>query len=273
MASLTNKTILGAAVAAATALALAAPASAGDLFGRRDHGGSIKDAPVEAPKRRCEFSMNVAGTNDYVFRGISQSDNDPAFQGGADMGCGLFYAGVWGSTVDFGENDFNQSIAPYEVDLYAGIKPTWRDLTFDFGVIYYAYPNAHDAGGEFNYVELKGGVGGSWNNFSLGGTLFWSPDYFGETGDTLTLEGTVGYEFRKVGFFTPSVSALIGTTQYLDNDSAGLDYVYWNAGFTLGVEQLSFDFRYWDTDLSASDCGFTNLCDSRFVFTAKVALP
>jgi uncharacterized protein (TIGR02001 family) len=270
MASLTNKTILGAAVAAATALAFAAPASAGDLFGRRDHGGSIKDAPVEAPKRRCEFSMNLAGTSDYVFRGISQTDNDPAFQGGADMACGLFYAGVWGSTVDFGENDFNQSIAPYEVDLYAGIKPTWRDLTFDLGVIYYAYPNAHDAGNEFDYVELKGGVSGTWNKFTLGGTLFWSPEYTGEVGDTLFAEVSAGYEFRAIGPFTPSISALFGHGEFYDADA---DYNYWNAGVTLAVEQLSFDFRYWDTDLSASDCGFTNICDARFVFTAKVALP
>ena len=134
MASLTTKTLMGAAVAVLSVSTLAIPASAGDLFGRHE-AGSIKDAPVEAPKRRCEFSINVAGTTDYVFRGISQNGEDPAAQGGADMSCGIFYAGVWGSTVDF---------APYEVDLYGGIK---KDLGFaevDLGVIYYAYPGADD---------------------------------------------------------------------------------------------------------------------------------
>jgi uncharacterized protein (TIGR02001 family) len=273
MASLTNKTILGAVVAAATALALAAPASAGDLFGRRD-GGSIKDAPVEAPKRRCEFSINAGGTSDYVFRGISQSDENFAFQGGGDATCGLFYAGLWGSTVDFGENDYNQSIAPYEVDLYAGIKPTWGPLTFDLGVIYYAYPGAHDGPAEFNYVEIKGGVSGTWRNFALGGTLYYSPDYFGETGTTVTYEGSVAYEFRKVAMFTPSISGVIGTTQFYDNAGDGLDYTYWNAGLSLGLEQLSFDFRYWDSTGDDNNfCGVEGLCDERFVFTVKVALP
>lgn len=274
MTFFTSKTILGAAVALVSAVALAAPASAGDLFGRRD-GGSVKDAPAAEPARRCSFSMNIGGTTDYVFRGISQTLEDPAAQGGVDATCGMFYAGVWASTVDFVEGKPNPGDANYEVDLYAGIKPTWGPLTFDLGVIYYAYPNAKDdipvlGIGEFDYFELKGGVSGTWNNFSLGGTLFWSPDYFGETGDTLTSEGTIGYTFNAIGPVTPSVSALIGHTEYFDDAFDDLSYTYWNAGFALAVDKFTFDFRYWDTDVSGG-CG--GICDERFVFTAKVALP
>lgn len=243
-------------------VALAAPASAGDLFGRHD-GGSVKDAPAEEPKRRCDFSINAAGTSDYVFRGISQSGEDIAAQGGADLACGMFYAGVWGSGIDF---------APYEVDFYAGIKPTWGPLTFDLGVIYYAYPGAHDGDAELDYVELKGGVSGTWNKISLGGTLFWSPEYTAETGDTLTIEGTAGYELPAWGPVTPTISGLIGTTQFLDYDE--LDYTYWNAGLALAIDKFTFDFRYWDSTGDDNNfCGDKGLCDARFVFTAKIALP
>ncbi|MGD9667772.1 MAG: TorF family putative porin [Hyphomicrobiaceae bacterium] len=276
MTFLTSKTILGAAIAAVSAVALAAPASAGDLFGRRD-GGSVKDAPAEAPKRRCDFSMNIGATSDYVFRGLSQNLEDPAAQGGVDATCGMFYTGVWASGVDFYPGNDQAGDATVEVDFYAGIKPTWGPLTFDLGVIYYWYPGANDGGWqgpELDYVELKAGASGTWNNFSLGGTLFWSPDYTLETGNTITLEGTVGYTFRAIGPVTPSVSALIGTTQFLDTAGDGLDYVYWNAGFTLAVDKFSFDFRYWDTDSNGTDfCADKGICDERFVFTAKVALP
>ncbi len=261
--------ICTAAVAASALFAAVAPASAGDLFGRRD-GGSIKDAPAEEP-RRCSFSFNVGGTTDYVFRGISQTQEDPTVQGGADATCGMFYAGVWASGVDFvkGKGGPGSGDASIEVDLYAGIKPTWGPLTFDLGVIYYAYPSANDApGAELDYVELKGGVSGTWNNFSLGATLFWSPEYTGETGDVLTAEGTIGYTFAAIGPVTPTINGLVGTVQSLDSGSLQADYTYWNAGLALAVDKFTFDFRYWDTDLSNN-----GLADERFVFTAKVTLP
>lgn len=267
MAKFTKSLLCSAAMAATALVAVAAPASAGDLFGRRD-GGSIKDAPAEEP-RRCSFSMNVGGTSDYVFRGITQTLEDPAIQGGVDATCGMFYAGVWASSVDFGGDLVNA-----EVDLYAGIKPTWGPLTFDLGVIYYAYPGADDPGVEFDYVELKGGVSGTWNNFSLGGTMFWSPDYTLETGNTLTLEGTAGYTFSAIGPVTPTISALIGTTQFLDSAFDNLDYTYWNAGLALAIDKFTLDFRYWDSNGGPGDfCGVSDLCDERFVFSAKVTLP
>ena len=53
--------------------------------------------------RKFTYSFNIGGTSDYVFRGVSQSDNEPALQGGADIGWGILYAGVWASMVDFDE--------------------------------------------------------------------------------------------------------------------------------------------------------------------------
>lgn len=277
MATISTKSILGAVVAALSLTAVAAPASAGDLFGRREKAGSIKDAPAEEPKRLCSFSMNIGGTTDYVFRGISQSYEDPAAQGGVDATCGMFYAGVWGSKVDFvrPNSPYDDGDANLEVDLYAGIKPTWGPLTFDLGVIYYWYPGADDLpGAELDYVELKGGVSGTWNNFSLGGTLFWSPEYTGELGSAITLEGTAGYTFKAIGPVTPTLSALIGTTQFQDSAGDGLDYVYWNVGLALAIDKFTLDFRYWDTNSNGNDfCTIADNCDERFVFSAKVTLP
>ena len=75
-------------------------------------------------------------------RRLADFDNDPALQGGADIGWGILYAGVWASRVDFDD----APPANAEVDWYGGIKPTWNSpfgtINFDFGAIYYTYPGS-----------------------------------------------------------------------------------------------------------------------------------
>ncbi len=113
--------------------------------------GSIKDAPAK-PEREFTYSFSITGTSDYVFRGVTQTDGDPTIQGAINVGYGIFYAGIWASGVDFGDD------ADIEADYYAGIKPTWGKATFDFGVIYYDYPGYDAVNNEA--LELKAGVSG-----------------------------------------------------------------------------------------------------------------
>lgn len=248
-------------------------------------GGSIKDEPVEE-KRRCSHSFNIGVTSDYMFRGISQSVqsiNDeiaPAVQGGADLTCGIFYAGVWASTIDFGLTPDN---ATTEVDFYAGIKPTLGKATFDLGVIYYWYPGSTNLLNEIDYVELKAGVSMPlMDKLTAGATVFYSPDYTFETGNVVTLEGTLAYELPAWGKVTPSISALVGYQRGSDNTyftnalATDDDYLYWNAGLSLAIDKITLDFRYWDTDIgsdAAGICGNADLCDARFVASAKITLP
>ena len=175
------------AAASALSAALAVGPALADGPSRR---GSIKD-PVEAPApRACALSANVALATEYVFRGISQTAEGPAIQGGFDATCGMFYAGVWASNLDWGGVGGND-VANIEMDLYAGIKPKTGRITWDLGVIYYAYPNSIDfTGFDNNYVEIK--VGGSaeiWKDGTLGVTVFFSPDYQYETGQRLDHRG------------------------------------------------------------------------------------
>ena len=272
--------LLGAAGAALIALSGAALADG--------YEGSVKDAPAEEA-RKFTYSFSITGTSDYVFRGISQTDNDPTIQGALNVGYGIFYAGVWASGLDF--ESFGND-AEIEADWYAGIKPTWGPLTFDFGIIYYSYPNSNffiapiaGIGPDLDYVEYKAGVSGSpFTNATVGAAVYYSDDTFASAGETWTFEGTAAYTFHTVGPFTPTIG---GTLGYVDAQDAiylaynGFDsYTYWNVGLALAVEKITFDFRYWDTDgaanaistLPAGTCG-NSLCDERFVFSATVALP
>jgi uncharacterized protein (TIGR02001 family) len=252
-------------------------------------------------ERKFTYSFNIGATNDYVFRGVSQNHEKPSVQGGIDLGYGIAYFGLWASNIDFGRNlDGPGGFAgtkqvSTEVDIYGGIKPTLGPATFDLGVIYYAYPGANDKGAAKNqvenqdYVEIKGGVSGAFiptlPKLTLGGTVFYSPEYQGKQGSVWTLEANAAYELPAVGPITPTISALVGA-QY--GDSSGKigvlpvgkfnlgngsdDLTYWNAGITLAVEKFSFDFRYWNTDISNANnfCNGSFLqCDERFVFLGK----
>lgn len=239
-------------------------------------GGSIKDEPAPAG-REFAWSFNIGGTTDYVYRGISQTWEDPAVQGGVDFTYGSFYIGTWASLVKFAPHQ-DDSIADAEVDFYAGFKPEWRGVTFDFGVIYYTYPAANDSSAELNMVELKAGASGSpITDLTIGGIIYYSPEYTGETGEVWTFEGTAGYQFRQIGMFTPTLGGTLGYQMGdrgdLDIDGFGdKDYFYWNVGLALAVDKMTFDFRYWDTDIGTANggmCADTKLCDERFVFSAK----
>jgi uncharacterized protein (TIGR02001 family) len=251
--------------------------------------GSVKDAPVDEG-RKFTYSFSITGTSDYVFRGISQTDNDPTMQGAINVGYGIFYAGVWASGLEF--ESFGND-AKMEADWYAGIKPTWGPLTFDFGVIYYTYPGESyfvtPPLGDLNYLEYKAGVSVTpFTNATLGATVFYSDDSFASTGEVWTVEGTAGYTFHAIGPFTPTISGVLGHVESEDPAYLGFNgfdsYTYWNVGLALAVEKLTFDFRYWDTEgaenavstSGAPPAGFTcvnDYCGERFVFSATVALP
>ncbi len=253
---------LAKSIAGAMALAfLAGPAAAGGL----------KDEPAPGG-RMLAWSASFAVTNDYVFRGFSQNSGNAAAQGTFEVTYGLLYANVFASNVDFGD----PPSANYELTFAAGIKPVLGPITFDLGVIYYTYPRAKDSGAELDFFEVKAGASFSpWKDGTLGGTVYYSPEYTGEIGDVWTFEGTIAQGFTKMGPFTPTFSATLGYVSGENNAfNGGDDYLYWNAGVTLAFhERFSLDLRYWDTDLSSGFCktpGDLNACDARFAATAKV---
>jgi len=236
-------------------------------------------AAAEETDRKWAFSFNVGGTTDYIFRGFSQSDEQPAFQAGVDLTYGIFYVGAWGSGVD--KNFVGGASA--EIDVYAGITPSAGIFDFDLGVIYYGYPNqsfALSGGVDVDYWEGKFGVSTDdlVKNLTLGVTAYYSPEYTFETGEVYVVEGSISYGLPSVGPFSPSISALAGYLKSQDGSNGGLvfdaagtddDYWYWNAGLELAIEKFTIDLRYWDTDVDQAPAvkAVNGLADERFVLT------
>jgi len=108
---------------------------------------------------QAQVSGNLGLTSDYRFRGISQTQNGPAVQGGIDYAhsSGL-YIGNWNSSVS---SQLYTNGAGVASDLYAGWKKDiYKGLTVDVGSYNYFYPNATNGSNtNFNTQELFAGLG------------------------------------------------------------------------------------------------------------------
>ena len=210
-------TLLGVGVAAAM-LGLASTASAQNAAGP-------------------DIAWNVAVVSDYVFRGVSQTEEDPAISGGVDMTAGSFYAGAWASNVSFpGDPDTNA-----EIDVYGGVRTELAGFNWDFGVVGYIY-TGQPAGADYGYVEAKAAVSRAFGPATLGAAAYWSPDFFGAAEDEATyVEANAA--FSPANKWT--VSAAVGR-QFLSSD---FDYTTWNVGAAYQLaDNLALDLRYHDTD-------------------------
>lgn len=193
-------------------------------------GGASSAA--DAPRVSVELNASVA--NDYIFRGISQTNGQMQVAGGADATLGGTYAGVWASNVDFG----NGTDAEY--DLYAGARPELGPLKLDLGVIRYGYVDA-PPGPKQDFWEVKAGFAAPLGKATLGASIFYSPEFFRATGDATYVELKALTPIAQ----TPlSLSGAVGR-QWVER---GVDYTTWNLGVTAALtERLAVDVRYSGT--------------------------
>ncbi len=102
-------------------------------------------------------SANVSVTNNYIWRGLTQTMNEAAVQGGIDYASDSgFYAGTWASNVKYGADD----VYSYEHDIYFGYAGEAGDISYDVGYLYYNY----DTEAGYDFGEIYGTVG--YGNFS-----------------------------------------------------------------------------------------------------------
>lgn len=203
-----------------------------------------------ASAQDVDVSFNAAVTSDYVFRGFSQTDEEPALQGGVDATIGSFYVGGWASNVDFGDD------TDAEIDIYGGYRAEAAGFVFDVGVVGYFYTDAPSAA-DYDYVEFKAAASRAVGPVTAGVAVYYSDDFFGVDEEATYAELNASV--------TPAdkwtLSAALGQ-QWLDvND----DYATWSLGAAYAfTANLALDVRYHDTEVD------TPISDERAVATLKV---
>ncbi|GAW41228.1 Bacterial protein of unknown function [Brevundimonas sp. SH203] len=198
-----------------------------------------------------KVAWNVGVVSDYIFRGFSQTGEDPAIQGGVDLTSGKFYAGAWASNVDFGDK------TDAEVDVYGGYRTEAAGFAWDFGVIGYLYAG-EPKGADYNYAEFKAAASRAVGPATLGAAVYYSPDFYGADKEATYAELN--------GAFAPApkwtVSGAVGR-QWLD---VGKDYNTWNLGVGYALtDKLGLDVRYYDTNVKG-----TPAADDRIVGGLKL---
>lgn len=107
---------------------------------------------------------NLGISNLYIWRGMSQTNNigNPAIFGGLDTSIlDNISVGTWVSNVSFADQ------TSYEWDIYGSLSyefPTFPDISYELGAIYYAYPNT-TSGNSIDFSE--GFLGISFQDFKL----------------------------------------------------------------------------------------------------------
>lgn len=197
-------------------------------------------------------TLNATAATNYLFRGVSQTENQPAVFGAARVAYDNFYAGVGVENVNF----HNSTDAEYDLSL--GWTPVIDGFRMDLGVIRYGYVN-EPAHTYIDTVEFKGAVLHDFGPTTFGAAVYYSGNYFGSHRDDVYVEGRGAYRItRKL-----SVSGAVGR-----QSDGGPDHTTWNAGATWAfTKHVALDLRYADTD--THDLGKTY--GSHFVASIKAS--
>lgn len=213
--------------------------------------GALALAVLATPAAAQDISFNVGAASDYLFRGVSQTNEKAQVFAGADVSMGSFYAGTWASNVDFGDG------TDAELDFYGGYTTTLGIVSVDVGVLYYIYFDA-PPGPSPNYVEVAGKADIPIGPATVGAQASFTPDYYGTGGNAWYYELNTSYSPND----TLTFNAALGRQEIAD----GGTYTTWNAGIAYAVtEHLALDLRYHDT----SRHSLGNTYGNRVVATIK----
>jgi uncharacterized protein (TIGR02001 family) len=225
-------------------------------------------APADAARSPHTLTGSVTVVSDYRFRGISQTYEGPAVQGGFDYSHSSgFYLGNWNSSV---ASQVFTGGSGIEMDVYGGYKRSFGDLGFDVGCLFYHYPKAEFQGAGlrgkgFDTQELY--LGGSWkwialkyslavsDYFGLGSTQVNGGYWAGKNNGSLLPDrgGSKGSYYLDVTANIPvgeklTIGAHVGTLQV--ENYGELDYSDWKLGVTYNLKGWLLGAAYADTNAS-----------------------
>lgn len=192
-----------------------------------------------APSAQAQVSANIGAVSNYVWRGMTQTDDGPAVQGGIDYAheSGLFL-GTWASNVDFRTPD-----PDVEMDLYAGYAGSVGDFSYKATLIYYWYPG-DNVTADFSELTLSG----TYKMLTVGVayTLTGQDDKIPD-GDEMPYDSGDLYVYGSIAVPLGNDFSLTGTVGYYNFDDVA------DTSFThgvIGVSKSAGDFGTFSLNVS-----------------------
>ena len=244
---------------AVLALALSAgTAFAADLPNKKSPVAAVAVSP-------WDFQVSGGLTTNYIFRGISQSNNGPSVTASAELRYNIsdvwqVYAGVSGESIKLTD----QAPSPtMELDVYGGVRGTFGAFTADVGIWGYLYPNATTPNAIFptnpSWYEVYGKVGYNITDWlNVGANLFYTPNYIDTGANGTYVSGTFKATYGDFALSGELGRQFLGTTDVLHTPVAlgrGLpDYTYYNVGASYTYKFATLDLRYHNNTLNRGTC-------------------
>lgn len=189
-----------------------------------------------SPSALAEISGHVALTSEYIYRGMSWSNGNPALQGGIDYAHDSgFFAGIWASTVDQTNPTGRRDV---ELDYYVGYNfAADAPIATSVALVHYTYPdNSSDVDYDFTEALLTA----SWQNYSL--ELGLTDDLYGFDTSSHHLE-------LRGDWSLPSAWILGAGLGYSDGGNlSSSSYLYWDAGVSARFSRITVDLRWFDNE-------------------------
>jgi len=227
-----------------------------------------------------EISGSLSIGTDYVFRGLSQTTERPAVQGGLEYGVGVGgvmpYIGAFLSNVRFpdgaGGTVSGQNL---EVDIFGGVRGTaFSALSWDIGLVRYFYPGTTgNLVGDPNWNEIYLKLGYDAGIAALSGAVYHAPSFGLDSDSASYVEGGIDVSLP----FEFTASGRIGHQWIKGEANYGLpDYTTWSLGLSRDLFGLTLVLTYTDTDLKRGEAlagggtvanDIADIADQRVIFS------
>jgi len=204
-----------------------------------------------------EVYGSVEATTDYVFRGVSQNNEDISVLTTVGIEHKGFYVEGFVAPVEADGSN-------YKFDTTAGYTDNVDDFTYNMGVVGYWYPGSNN---DLDFYEFFGGLSYDFDVVNVGGDFNYSPDYYGNVGNNTYWHGYVEAD----PFWDITWTLGAGYNDLLDADNVdGITDWEFSAEKKFMDDSFGVKLAYYDTDLSVSDFELDNIFSERAVLSGTV---
>ena len=211
------------------------------------------------------FSSNVDLVSNYVSKGVSQTEDNPAVQLSVDYAFNNgWYAGTWVSNVDYVPRGDEEDGADFEVDLYLGYSfEPLANLALDINYTRYEYPGIEQVlETDFDYGEW---IFGANISEQWGLKVGYSNDQVASGEAGIWYEGTA--DFKLVEQLTLNIE--VG---HYDRSLFGNSYNWWGAKLTYDVGDFSVGVKATQTSSAAKLDNTKGQADEKVILSLSYAL-